>query len=636
LLEILQLSKYNISNAYLARGLINMGYITIKEVAEECGVSSRAGDFHITNKRTVMLALLCLIILLILSGCAISTADSTQNVVFCNNDAHSNYPGVVSESLQAFEVRTTNNRAFEYLEKGYVAEVFDPQAISALRAGNATYWYPHYQATVVIAVDRERTDANIKTWSDLSHTDELVGISSAIQSNPRVNNPLMMAAIAFGLEGEGFTLNKVTDFLAAIQSEGRLVRNSLEPPIVICYDFQAADLIKSGHNIEIIIPSEGTFTYIKGLLSSTELTFSGDVDNLLLANGFRLLDGRSYDTLYPDAAAYENASVITDYEHLITASQNATRTLRKDVLRTRLYSSKDDRQHQWWVLVYIIIVLVWLASFMNRIANKNMRRTILLAGILLMGWMLARLLSYQLDISTVFRLYINYTYYLFQLSLPVVLLWLAHIIGKYEGIIPMPWWIKTFAVYMFSLIVFVYTNNLHHGLYIFDFTNPNWGDEYGHGFAYTLIHASWQISFVATMLLLFLKCKGNVRKTGFLFLLTFVIVLFAYQYGYQNYIPIARDSDTTMVKGILILFFIELLIRAGLIPVNTKYKKLFANSPLGMRINDITGKAVWASASVVDYDKATLENALSSHPLPTQQDDTTLLFASPIAGGHML
>jgi len=77
-------------------------------------------------------------------------------------------------------------------------------------------------------------------------------------------------------------------------------------------------MIKSGRNMEVIIPIEGTFTYEKGLLSKNPLAFTGDIEGLLLDAGFRLPDGRCDASLYPQAAAYENAVRVTDYSHTFT------------------------------------------------------------------------------------------------------------------------------------------------------------------------------------------------------------------------------------------------------------------------------------------------------------------------------
>jgi len=227
-----------------------------------------------------------------------------------------------------------DNYIFENLKNGTAVEAFDAQAFSALETGTAKYWYPQYLATVVIAVDRDRTNARINSWSDLLNTREEVGYPDT----PRLNNEMLMSAVSYGLEGEGYTLKSAAKLFAALRAENRFVKGTMESPVLICYDYYAAKLIKSGRNIEVIIPSQGTFTYEKGLLSNIELVFSDNAENTLLSAGFRLLDGRGDHALYPNDADYENARRVTNYPHFNNVSYDVLRTLRREVLHIRLYT----------------------------------------------------------------------------------------------------------------------------------------------------------------------------------------------------------------------------------------------------------------------------------------------------------
>ena len=581
--------------------------------------------------RIASFASLCLI-LFPLAGCAVNLDPSDEKIVYCINDQYSVYSKVVSQILPDYAVERDGNNAFGHLEKGAVTEAFATQAFAAIETGLAKYWYPQYLATVIIAVDRDLTDVQINSWSDLPGSGEKAGHIMA----PHLNNEMTLSAMSYGLEGEAFSLKTAGKILGALNKEKRYGRNDYEAPILICYDYYAAEMIKDGRNLEIIVPSEGTFTYEKGLLSNTELVFAGDVDSTLLSAGFRLLDGRCDNTLYPGTQAYENAAAISDYAYLNTVALDATLVFRRSIMGTHMYTSVDGREHMYFVLIFLIILVIWVAWLMNRLANKNMRKTVLWAGILMLGWMLIRLISYQLNVSTDLRRYIGYTYYLFQLSLPITFFWLAHIIGKPDEKTPIPLWIKVFAAYMFALIALVYTNDLHSWVYIYDFSNPNWGNEYGYGFVYNLLTISWVISLVAVFILLLIKSKGYIRKTGIVFPLLLMVLVAAYQYGYQNNIPIARESDKTMVICVFILLFAESLIQTGMIPVNTKYRSLFTHSPLGMRIMGSAYDPVLSSALAVQADCKTITSAVESYPLPSHLGDNMLLFAAPITGGYAL
>jgi hypothetical protein len=74
-----------------------------------------------------------------------------------------------------------------------------------------------------------------------------------------------------------------------------------------------------------------------------------------------------------------------------------------------------------------------------------------------------------------------------------------------------------------------------------------------------------------------------------------------------------------------------------MIPVNSKYTRLFALSSLGMRIINDAKQTILSSASAMWYDYDTFIGALESYPSPVSgQNENTLLFAAPIIGGYAL
>lgn len=577
--------------------------------------------------------MLCVLFPLALSGCAGATRKDQRTVV-CIKDDNSLYSEIISKSLPYHTViaeEQGSRRAYSFLNAGYEVEAFDAQAISALENGIAGHWYPHYLATVVIAVDRDRTDAPIKSWSDLPAAGEITGYSD---KHPDLH--LLMAAIAYGLEGDGFTQKKAAALLKALPGEKRLAWQMQEPPIVICYDYQAAALIRSGRNIEIIVPDEGTLTYRKGLLSGRELSFAGDVEGLLLSAGFRLLDGRCDDTLYPGASDYGSAAAVTDYTHLNTFFQDIFRIFRRNVLHTRLYSSSDAREHQFFVLIYMILVVIWIASVVRRAMQKGVRRAALVTGIALLGWITLRLIKYQVVEAGVLNRYLWYSFYLFQLALPLLLLWLAWVIDQPGERQAPPKWLGATAALNAALAALVLTNDLHNWVFRLDLNNPNWPSEYAYGAAFFLVTAAWAVQLVIVVAMLIVKSRRTLRKRGFLFPMAFYALLLLYAVGYITRLPIAWESDYTMIVGLFTLIFIEVCMRTGMVPVNTEYARLFTHSPLNMQIVDGAGAIALSSAAAAQVDHTLLQNALASYPHPVEQDRNTLLFATAIVGGSAL
>ncbi len=176
------------------------------------------------------------------SGC---TKETNSHLVICNLDDYALYPKVVEQILPALTTRQSDNKAYFILDSGAIAEAFDPQAVGALETGIAKYWYPQYLATVIIAVDRDQTDAVVASWSDLLATQQEV----AFFYTPG-NVQMLTAAMSYGLEGENYSLTKAIKLLASIHDKNLLKINSFASPIIICYDYQAAALIENGRNLD--------------------------------------------------------------------------------------------------------------------------------------------------------------------------------------------------------------------------------------------------------------------------------------------------------------------------------------------------------------------------------------------------
>ena len=584
-----------------------------------------------TGIRFIVAFVLLTLIFFSLTGCAtISGTRFGSYDIYCVDEITPAYEAVIGQTLPSYSVGSTTRFYPAFQQRNTTAaETTDPQAVSLREHGIADYWYPHYLATLIIAVDRDRTDADIRGWQDLPTAKEVIGI------NNQNNYHMTFSAISYGIEGDGYTLTGAAKFFSQLRKSGFLQYDSEDHAIVICYDFQAVSWIKDGRNIEIIVPREGTISYERGLLSHTELSFTGDVDSLLLAAGFRLTDGRCDNVFYPDAAAYEAAARVLDYKHFNDISMDVDRVFRREVLNTRLYSSADGREHHLFPLLYMIVLIVWFASVFNRAMQKNVRRSALFTGIILLGWMTVRLMKYSIVDETTLGLYLWYSYYLFQLALPLVALWLANSIDRPDGS-KMPKLLIALTVLNITLIILTFTTHLHGFVYQIDFGKQRWAAEYGYGPGYTIIQIVNYTLLGLAIVMMLIKCGHSFRKKSLIFPLAFIAVLFLYGYGYYAQIPIARDSDITMVTGLLTLLFFESAVRTGLIPVNTKYTAFFANTPLGIKIVGDDGKTMLASALAVEYKSDDLTAALQTYPLPLPLNENTLLFASEIRGGNVL
>lgn len=102
--------------------------------------------------RWLWLLLLCLM----LSGC---TGAASQGHLIAGAEGSREYSGVLGPFLPDYPLQETEDTLYAQVARGNAVACFDVQALPAMAQGVGRYWYPHVSATVVLAVDRSRTDA---------------------------------------------------------------------------------------------------------------------------------------------------------------------------------------------------------------------------------------------------------------------------------------------------------------------------------------------------------------------------------------------------------------------------------------------------------------------------------------------
>jgi hypothetical protein len=512
------------------------------------------------------------------------------------------------------------------LKDGEVVETYDAQAENS----SAKYWVPLTLETIIIAVDRDKTDMQITTWSDLSGSE----VNVSMPDTAPVSR-LAVAALCYGLEGEDFTLAPAVRLLEPLYADGFLKFDDASAPVQICFDSDAAARIKNGENIEIIVPLEGTLTYVRGLLSNAPVTLPDDYEQVLLDSGFRLPDGRTGGDVYPSPGQYETAKILEDYNHLNTVTQDWTRVQRRDIIHTRLYTSADGREHLIFAAVFIVLAVIWVGSMMRRSQQGNIRRIILTMGFLIAGWVLIRIIKFQIDDETALGLYLWYAYYFFQACLPLVMVRIASLIGTPSGQKSIPKWFAFLCAFNMLLVVLVFTNNLHGMMFEIDFSMPGWSENgnYGYGVLYYIVTVVLLVELFAGIIIMYLRAKYSPRRFAFIFPVIFSGVLIAYVAGYATGIPVFAETDMTLIICAFGLLFVELCMRSGQIPVNMRYRELFQNTGINLQITDADGNSMLSS-----YDARPLDARqwllLKNSDQPVYPNENTLLLKYKIDGGY--
>jgi len=572
---------------------------------------------NLKNKALFALALLMLAVLI--SAC-VDTPQ--QNILICDGVPYSKYGDILRETFPLQEIASYDAEFFANLHLGTAVEVFDTQAIPAVQSGIADYWYPQYLATIVIAVDRDRTEAQIRTWTELTALDEKIG---TLGVDPYIGH--VLASIAYAMDGETFSLHSAAALLEPIHSKGNLVFDDYTAPIIICFDYQARAMIADGVNLEIIIPSEGTLTFARGLLSNAPLDMPDNRAELTAA-GFRTTASRD--------AAYSQAITLDDYTHLNAELKDVSKIIRRAIYHTRLYTSADNQEHQIFALVFIVVTIVWVGSISHRAMQKGVRRSAFICSLLLVCWTLVRILKFQLAEVDALSRYAWYGFYVFQLSLPIVILWMALAIDRSENDVKLPKLCIVMAGINFALLLLVFTNDFHKLAFEMDLLSANWNTDYSYGPVYFTIVGVIFLETLLAQIVMVMKSRSNPRRSSILFPIALYVLMGLFCVAYILRIPIAWDSDLTIITGVFVLLYMEVCVRIGLMPVNRKYRSFFTHSNHNMQIVDSVGTAVLSSTLAEPLEFVTWQNFFTDADTPQAVGEDGLLFAGRINGGMVV
>lgn len=572
------------------------------------------------KRRWSLLILLCLL----LTGCS---AEASGGQLISAAEGSREYSSALDPFLPGYTLREAEDTLYGELSQGNPVACFDVQAVPAMARGVGRYWYPHVSATVVLAVDRTRTDAVVTGWNSLRESPVPVGISSSSV----IRNMLALGALSYGLDREAPSKRDALELLEHLGQNGNFRLEAPDAPILLCLDYEAAAWNRNGGDYEIIVPVEGTLTYRMGLLSDTPLTLEPGLDDALLSAGLSLAGGERP----PDFPAdYRSARVLgeEDYDRFLAITGDSSRDLRRQVFHSRLYTTADLREHILSALLIAAVILLWKGTVSHRMIRHDVRRVVIVISWLMVGWLLLRLFKYQqLTEGTLTRM-CWYGYYLFQLALPVALLYLTEILDRAEGEkrLAHPLW-PPLVCYVLSVLL-VLTNDLHRLVFRFDLEG-NWASDYSYGLGYWLMIAFSLLFFVLAVVKLFYKGRKSAYWGGKLFSLLFCGGLIFYVIAYVYRVPLAWESDITVNICILSVLFFETVLHAGLVPVNIQYQRLFAFAPISLTILDENGLTVLSSRSAHPISRSIWKRLLMDMEQPLLRDSNTQLHAIPVRSG---
>ena len=486
----------------------------------------------------------------------------------------------------------TRNQLELFLDRRVdAAEVYDFQAEQFLRgAAEELYWYPHYRATVVLAV---HTDAPVpvKGWADLR---EGVTIALPEQSPER---EIFFLALVQGSSGDQDT---AFARLARMKAEGRLrfyamhrgtwgiLANAGANDVYVLFAHEAERLIRRGARLRIIEPAEGTLTLTKGVLSRTPITFSEALPGELGAAG--------YPPLPPSAAA--GHAVPPDFPHVL---RTVNTRYHAQIMERPAFMPAEAHERFMVLVLMLPLTVIWGAYIYRRVLHHGARRAVVLLVAMLLLWELtrmAKILTFLHD-STLERM-LWYLFYVFRAGLSVALLWIAWSADEDALNRRMPPWLKAVFGLNLLLAALILCNDFHQQFFAFTWDNilQEWQEHLAWG-AY-VYWTLWFGEILAALLLLLEKAKRQqVLRPVMLLPFVFFVLFITYSIAYQ-YVAWVQWPELTAVTALFFLALPEICLHTGLMPSNRLHETFFIHAQLAMQLVNAAGTPVFASALRLD------------------------------------
>ncbi len=592
--------------------------------------------------RKCLLGFLVLTLAMLLLGCE---HKKDEFAIYTNDDRNDVYSQIIEDNFSDFDVRYENRPTAQLLlERGKGLITYDVLAESVIQADENIHWYPHYVSTVVIAVDRALTSEKISSWQELFHSSETIGMSKSY-----MDFGYLISAMAYGVEQGEMTYSlapkmtydavefdlaskAVVEHLAQRQSAKTLVLDSVDQPILVLMDYEAIELIRSGRKLHITIPEEGTLSFRRGLLIKGDTELPSSIVGKVQAAGLRTED--SSGEHYPSEREYARAVFPEDFEEI---EQNIIRSreyLNRTILRTHRYTTATGRDHSISALAGMALFVLWTGSAINRSMKRDISVSFFVIGFCLVGWLFVRFIKWQVATDTLANRYLWYSYYIFLLTIPSFFFWISISINKNKDKKMFPAWFKGMLGVYSLLLLFVYTNDFHQFVFAFDKNSDFWTKDYKYMWGYWIVFSSFASTTLASVVTLCIKCwKSTIRVRIFL-PVTVILFLAVYMYSYVNHIPIVFYGDMVLTSCLFILAFGETAIQTNLLPLNTKYSKLFDNSSLDMQILSNDGAVHFQSHDAEKIPELLTKNIIEgTKPLMIKYKEGMLLRANSIIGG---
>lgn len=238
----------------------------------------------------------------------------------------------------------------------------------------------------------------------------------------------------------------------------------------------------------------------------------------------------------------------------------------------------------------LVFTILWGAGIYARVLHHGVRRAVLLMLAMLLLWEMDRIVKLQTPANFVaLDHFYWYLFYIFRGALPVVFLWIAASADANVLQAKMPQWIKLIFAMNIILALFILFNDWHGQVFTFsyDTATQQWHDGLNWG-AY-LYWTLWFCELFAALVILWWKAEQEHVFHWTIFLPFVLYALFLYYSIAYHYVEIFHRSELTGVTAAFFLLLMEICLRTGLMPSNSRHRAFFSQSTIPMQLINADG-----------------------------------------------
>lgn len=280
--------------------------------------------------------------------------------------------------------------------------------------------------------------------------------------------------------------------------------------------------------------------------------------------------------------------------------------------------------------LYAAMILLWERIMVSRILRKQSKKYFRMVAFLMIGYLGARTLKYEILYDNLVAIkYIRYVYYFFSINMIHLVFFISLMIAKSEREPISNWW-HLLWIPTEALVLLVLTNDFH-GL-AFRNDVPLGVKAYGPLFFIILVYTA---ALTVGSLVLALRASRLMRSPWPVILPLFLMllwILYTFLYisnaPFFTYIKVAIASAEFNV--LILILFVEALVFTRLIPSNRGYDKFLRLSSLNIGIMDMDDNIVFAPKEGPVVTPKMIHEAMGK---ASRLDKDTLLESAKITGG---